>query len=134
MYVDIKPKYNGSQFVGYDTITEEESVTRSLLNLFLIKQGTVPGKPWLGNPLDSFLFDFVGFFEEKTIKTSFQNVVDKYEPRANILNLKLETHPEFNSLTLYIDFEVVINNNILIKSLKATYASNKITSLHIRDI
>jgi len=134
LYTDFKPKRQGGEHIGYDIIDDEEAVTNALLNLFIIKQGSVPGKPWLGNPLDAFLFDFIGFFEEKTIRTSFQNVVAKYEPRATVVDLRITSHPEYNSLVLEIDFEIVINNEVLIKSIKATYASNKITSLHIREI
>lgn len=131
-YKDIKPKYSTEGQIGYSDSEDMEAIKNSLKNLFLIKKGEVPGKPWLGSPLTIFLFDNIGFFEEKTIKTSFTNTVETFEPRVKIINLTIDGNYEHNSLTINLDYYVIFSGENIYQNLRFSLSHNEMTNIDLR--
>jgi len=131
-YTDIVPKTNEEDVVGYKLIHDIDAVKNSLINLFTIRKGEVPGKPWLGSPLTPYLFDNIGFFEEKAIQTAFKNTVALYEPRVDIQSLRVVASPEYNRITVTIKFYVLINNTKTFENLRFSLAHNEMTSIVTR--
>lgn len=132
-YNDIKPKFSNDGIIGYDIVEDVEAVKNALINLFTIRKGEVPGKPWLGNPLSLFLFDNIGFFEQKTMETSFRNTISLYEPRVRISRLTVNTSPEYNRISIYLEFWVLINNRETFENLRISLAHNEMTSIATRQ-
>ena len=132
-YTDIVPRVDGENLVGYGLVEDVDSVKNALINLFTIEKGEVPGKPWLGNPLSIFLFDNIGFFEQKTMETSFKNTIDLYEPRVQLEKLTVTPSPEYNRITIYLEFYVLINNTETLENLRISLAHNEMTNIAIRQ-
>ncbi len=116
-YSDIIPKFKNG-IIGYNVVTDLEAVKNSLMNLFLIQQGEVPGKPWLGNTMNVFLFDQIGFFEEKSIETAFINVIQNFEPRVQIVNLKVNINEEYNNISLNLQYYVLYGEKSIIQNYR----------------
>ena len=131
-YVDISPKKLNNKLVGYGIKEDLEAVENSLKNLFTIRKGEVPGKPFLGNPLPIYLFDNIGFFEKKSIKTAMINVVEKYEPRVKIVDIKIEEHKEYNAINIIMDYIVFFENKEIFRKTEFSL-SNNMTNLLIRN-
>ena len=131
-YKDIKPKFGSNGQIGYTASEDLEAVKNALKNLFLIKKGEVPGKPWLGSPLTIFLFDNIGFFEQQSIRTSFINTVENYEPRVQVVNLTVEGSPEYNSLTVNLDYYVYYESKNIQQNLRFSLSHNEMTNIDLR--
>ena len=118
------PMFHTGVLSGLTEIHDLEAIKNALLNLFLIQQGEVPGKPKIGNPLIIKVFDLFDSFTEKTIEASIINIVEKYEPRVNIEKVKVTLDPEFNRIIVIIDFTAIINNRIIGDTIYIPFAHN----------
>jgi phage baseplate assembly protein W len=131
-YKDIISKYNNDIQIGYNNSFDEEAIQNSLYNLFLINQGEIPGKPWLGNPLQIFLFDNIGYFEIETIKVAFINIVEKYEPRVNIIDVDINIESEYNNIMINITYSILLGGNQQILNYRFSINYNNITNISLR--
>ena len=132
-YTDLTPKYLNGSMVGYDIVEDLEAIKTSLRNLFLINVGEVPGKPWLGNPISLYVFDNIGYFEERTIEIALRNVLDKYEPRVQLINMKITKKNDQNSIDIVINYNALIDNRNVFDSLAFNLAHNELTMIATRN-
>lgn len=132
IYKDIIPKFSSQGQIGYGDSEDLDAVKNSLINLFMINKGDVPGKPWLGNSLSVFLFDNIGYFEEQTIKTSFINTIDNFEPRVEIIDLTVNGSPEYNAFNVNLTYYVSFYSDKIYQELKFSLNHNEMTSIDLR--
>ena len=132
VYKDIIPKYENREVVGYNTVTDLDAINNSLKNLFTIELGEVPGKPWLGNPISIYLFDNIGFFEERAIETALRNILEKYEPRVSLIGLKIIKEDEYNSINIILDYSAFINGQEVFENINLSVAHNMLTNISSR--
>jgi len=128
-YKDITPTYTGIENTGYGIVEDLDAIQNSIKNLFTIELGEVPGKPWLGNPVSLYLFDNIGFFEERAIESALRNVLDKYEPRVTLVSIKITNQEEFNFLEIIINYIIFIDGNEVFQNLRLSLAHNSMTSI-----
>ena len=133
-YADVRPKYKMGSLIGFDKVIDEEAVKNSLKNLFSITRGQVPGKPWLGNPLDVFLFDNISEFEKEAIKDAFVNIIEKYEPRVKIEDLEVFSEEEYNSVTVKLYYRILIGDVNTIRNYRFSLNYNNLTNISLREI
>jgi len=133
-YQDILPQFGNNGLVGYTTVTDLDAIKNSLRNLFLIRKGEVPGKPWLGNPVTVFLFDNIGFFEEQSIKASFINTIENFEPRVRVTNLSVDIESEYNSISVYMEYYALYGTKQKAENLRFTMTYNDLSSINTRII
>jgi len=133
-YRDLAPRKVNDKLVGYQVSEDLLAVKNSLRNLFSIRLGTVPGKPWLGNPIDVHVFDNIGFFEKRTIEDAFRNVIEKFEPRVEIASLGIEVSNEFQQVTVYMEYYVLIDSAEVYDNLRISLAQNEMTAIVTRTI
>jgi len=131
-YKDISPKYKQGNLVGYNEVNDLVAIENSILNLFTIELGEVPGKPWLGNPISLYIFDNIGFFEERAIETALRNVLEKYEPRVQLISIKINVQDEYNYINITLDYIVFINSNEIFQNTSFSLAHNSMTSIQTR--
>ena len=129
IYQDINPVFDGEYLSGYSIDHDEEAIKNSLLNLFTISKGDVPGKPYLGNPLDLQLFDLFDFFTKTDMETAIINTLQKYEPRINLISIEITEAQEYNRIIIKINYSFVINNIKIYDSLDVPYSHNTISYL-----
>lgn len=133
-YRDIFPKKGIKGILtGWADAIDEEAVKNSLRNLFTINFGQVPGKPWLGNALNIYLFDNISYFEETAIKTAFINTIDKFEPRVKILDMKIDMEPEYNSISILIIYALNIGDVNRVKNYRFSLNYNTMTNISLRE-
>jgi len=131
-YKDIIPKHTTVGNIGYDEVFDELAVQESLKNLFIINQGEVPGKPQIGNPLNIFLFDNIGYFEVQGIKTAFINMMEKYEPRVKIVDLDIKEESEYNNISISITYIIMIGDRNTVRNYRFSIGYNTMTNLTLR--
>jgi len=128
-YADITPKIKNGDQIGYSISTDLLAIQNSLKNLFTIELGEVPGKPWLGNPISLYLFDNIGHFEERAIETALRNVLEFYEPRVNLISIKIDKQDEYNSINIIIEYIIYIDNKEQFQTIDFSLAHNSMTSI-----
>lgn len=89
--------------------TDEESVKASLRNLISTKHYERPFHPEIGCQIYSLLFEnFTPVTKQVMMKTIF-DTIQKFEPRATVLDVKLRERVDQNDLSVDIIFK--INNS-----------------------
>ena len=131
-YSDVTPKYANNKLIGYSTVNDDAAIANSLRNLFLIRKGEVPGKPWVGNPVTVFLFDNIGHFEEQSIKTSFINTIQNFEPRIEIVKVDIKVESAYNTVDIYLDYYTLYGDKQKMENIRLTLAYNNMTTITTR--
>lgn len=111
-FTDINPTFKGDALIGYSLEFDEAAIKNSLLNIFTISQGDVPGKPNFGNPMDITLFDLFDFHNQKTMEAAVENAISTYEPRVNLHNVIIIEAPEFNRVIIQLEYSFVIEDTV----------------------
>ncbi len=128
-YQDISAVFDVDKMSGYEIEYDEAAIRNSLLNLFTIHKGDVPGKPYLGNPLDLMVFDLFDFFTQKDIETAVINSINTYEPRVQLHNVIISPAPEYNRIIITINYSYAVGATINYDSLDIPYSHNNISYL-----
>ncbi len=126
-YQDISSTFNKGSLSGYELEYDEDAIKNSLLNLFIIEKGTVPGKPHFGNPLNLQLFDLFDSFTQKDIETAIINSIETYEPRVKIHSVVVSLMPEYNRIIITINYSYAVGGSFNYDSLKIPYSHNTIS-------
>ena len=134
MYTDISTKVIGEKFIGYTLDTDEEAIKNSILNLFIIQKGTVPGYPEFGNPLNITVFDLFDFFTAKTIEINIKNVIERYEPRVKVTNVNVLLYKEYNRIIVEIEYIYIVEGEKINASLDVAFAYNTVSYIGGRYI
>ncbi len=130
-YSDIDPIFSGG-LVGYDTHYDVIAIKQSLINLFTVQKGEVPGKPHFGNPLNIALFDVFDPFTSMTIESAVETAITRYEPRVTLEKIEIIESPEFNRILVEIQFIVIIANRPVQETLYIPFAHNTMTYINSR--
>jgi len=129
IYQDFSPKIHDDKLKGYESVYDLEAVKNSLKNLFLVQKSEIPGKPQIGNPLGLHLFDNFDFFTEASLKQAIKVEVQKYEPRVEIIEIKVNEMQEYNRIIIEIVFSVNLKEGNIQDSIYLPYSHNDLSYL-----
>jgi len=128
-FTDIKPILNKYTLKGYKYSYDNEAVKNSLMNIFLVFMGTLPGKPSFGNPINTEVFDLFTDYNVSVIKSALETKIREYEPRINLVNIDVVLAPEYNRMIVNLDFTYVLDGDIIYDTLSLPYSFNTISFL-----
>ena len=117
------------RLAGYETVYDNNAIKNSLLNLFVIQKGEVPGKPDFGNPLNVRLFDTFDFFNSSLMRSYVIDMVTKYEPRITVEDVVINELAEYNRIIIQLYYSYVVDDSIRYDTLAIPYAHNNISYL-----
>lgn len=83
------------------------SVKQSLKNLILTNRFEKPYRPAFGANLGSKLFELIDETSGNEVIDSIKKSIERYEPRAKILNIKVFANPNSNSLSVTLEFRII---------------------------
>lgn len=92
----------------------EEAIKQSLRNLLLTKHYERPFHPEIGCQIHSLLFENWDPIVEKTMKQTIIDVVNKFEPRVRLIDVKIDAKPDENGINISIEFQL-INSSLPVK-------------------
>lgn len=96
-------KPNGELYVKQDA----EAVKQAVKNLILTNYYEKPFQPLYGSNVSAYLFELMGFEEdEAVIEKEITRAIEKYEPRAIVINVDATIREEQNALDVTIEFRV----------------------------
>lgn len=87
--------------------TNEEAVKDSIKNLIKTNRGERFFRPTLGSNLRAMLFENISELTVLTIQEMVREVIETYEPRANIIEILATPNDLGNEVNLRITFNVV---------------------------
>jgi len=87
--------------------TDEEAVKQSIRNLILTNNYERPFRSDIGSQISSMLFEPNTMLTNRMIETSIRNVVNNFEPRASLIDVKAYDKPDSNSVFVRIEFTIV---------------------------
>ena len=90
--------------------TDAASVKQALKTLLLTNRFEKPYRPLFGGNLGGLLFEMVDEDTADLMISRIKAAVDRYEPRAKITNLKIVGTPDYNSISVVLEFRIVSSN------------------------
>lgn len=86
---------------------DEEAIKASLRNLVSTKNFERPFHPEIGCQLYGLMFENMYPSVYQTLKKTIFDVVEKFEPRVQMLDVKISETPDKNSLDVSMTFKIV---------------------------
>lgn len=127
------PEYYSDFLSNFDTnpvtgllarVTNEEAVKQSIKFLILTRLTERFYDPHKGSKVNAVLFDPIDAITENQLRTSITTCIDQFEPRANLLNVVVNGHPERNAYFVEIWFTIInipnktFNVNVVLKRVR----------------
>jgi phage baseplate assembly protein W len=86
--------------------TNREAVKQSVKNLILTNYFERPFKSDIGCSIRYYLFELWSPALKQTMENAIREVIDNYEPRADVLEVLVEDRSELNALSVTVAFSV----------------------------
>lgn len=109
--------------------TDAASVRQAIKNLLLTNRYEKPYRPEYGGNLSGLLFELMSDDVGEEIVQNIKDAIRKYEPRANVLGVKVTATPDYNSVTATIEFRVVSTG--VVDSLKVSLNPTSPTTIPV---
>ena len=87
--------------------TDEDAVKRALYNIVLTRKGERFFKPDLGSNVADLLFEPLDAATASLLKEEIEYVINKYEPRINLLRCDVNPDYDGNGFECSISFEII---------------------------
>jgi phage baseplate assembly protein W len=86
---------------------DENAIKTSLKNLILTSNYERPFHSEIGSPIKRLLFEPATPMLEAMVQRAIVDVVNNFEPRVQLLDVKVNLSPDTNSLYVFIEFKIV---------------------------
>ena len=87
--------------------TDEDAVKRALYNIVMTRKGERFFKPYLGSNVADLLFEPLDAATASLLKEEIEYVINKYEPRINLLRCDVDADYDGNGFECSISFEII---------------------------
>ena len=107
IYSDIPISFTAHPITGnVKKSINRDAVKNSVRNIILTNHGERFFKPKFGGNVTSKLFENASKFTEFNTARSIRIALANYEPRAEVIKVKVTTDPDTNNLTVSLKFRV----------------------------
>jgi len=83
------------------------AVINSVKNLILTNHYEKPFRPEIGSNVRRLLFENLDVVTATTIRNEIQRMIENYEPRVSIINLKVNADFDNNGFKVFMEFYIV---------------------------
>jgi phage baseplate assembly protein W len=87
-------------------LRNDEAVKRSIKNLILTNPGEKFFRPYLGTGIGASLFENMMPDTEFLLKERIIEIIENYEPRAELIDVIVKAYPDNNAYAVTISFSV----------------------------
>jgi phage baseplate assembly protein W len=110
LYSDIDLTFTKNPVTGDVSISyDSQAIIRSIRNLLLTNFYERLFQPNLGSNINAHLFELTNAISASSIETEIKNVIENFEPRARITDIKVIAMEDQNAY--YIEVAFFIGNN-----------------------
>tara|TARA_B100001109_G_C18542567_1_gene325782 strand:- start:41 stop:478 length:438 start_codon:yes stop_codon:yes gene_type:complete len=92
---------------------EAEAVKQSVKNIVSTNPGEKPFNMDFGSDITGMLFELSNGMANYAVKDQITNSINKYEPRARVLDIECNDDPDANSLRVKVIFRVLSTGEIV---------------------
>ena len=85
---------------------DENAVKASLKNLILTANYERPFHSEIGSPIRALLFEPMSPMLMASMKKAISDMIDNFEPRAELIDITITYRPESNALEVTIEFKI----------------------------
>ena len=108
IYSDIPISFTAHPITGnVKKSINRDAVKNSVRNIILTNHGERFFKPKFGGNVTSQLFENASKFTEFNTARSIRIALQNYEPRAEVINVRVDTDPDTNNLTATLKFRIL---------------------------
>lgn len=100
--------------------TDAAAVKQSVKNILLTNYAEKPFLPEYGANLNDFLFNLDTEFDDDLLEDAIIQSIRDYEPRAQVLNVNVNTQSDYNSVSATVTFRVISTNETVSINLDLT--------------
>jgi len=87
--------------------TDAASVKQAVKTLVLTNKLEKPFRPDFGGDVRGLLFELADYGADDVVKEDIIDNIERYEPRAEVIDVVVNTQPDRNSISVNIKFRVV---------------------------
>lgn len=109
--------------------TDAASVKQSIKNLLLTNNFEKPYRPLYGANLSGLLFELMTEDVGEEIIDSIKKAIQRYEPRAKVLSVKVTATPDYNSVSATVEFRII--NTGLVDTLRVSLNPTSIAEIPV---
>jgi len=109
LYSDLDLTFSARTTTDGDVFKKSDvaAVKQSIKNLLLTNFNEKPYRPEFGGNLGGLLFELADADTGREMYENIERAIERYEPRARILNTIISSNPDRNSVSVKLEFEVV---------------------------
>ena len=96
------------------------AVKQSVKNILMTNYTEKPFQPFFGGNLNDFLFELNDGIEEEDIEDRIETAIRTYEPRADVLDVKVISNPDNYDIRVTVSFKVVSTSEEVTLNLSLT--------------
>ena len=96
------------------------AVKQSVKNLLMTNYTEKPFQPFFGGNLNDFLFELNDGIDDEDIEDRVETAIRTYEPRANVLDVKVISNPDNYDISVTVTFKVVSTSEEVTLNLSLT--------------
>lgn len=86
---------------------DDRAINQSLINLILTNPKERPFQPWIGSRVNSALFEPLSPIVEDMLEREIKTVIEEFEPRVLLTNVKVIADYEWNSYNVTIEYRII---------------------------
>jgi phage baseplate assembly protein W len=108
-YSDIDISFKSNPNLANDVAIKKESaaIRQSVMNILKTNHGEKPFEPLYGANLIQFLFENIDDITARMIMTAVEEAITNYEPRVEILNIRVSAEPDTNEINLTVTVRII---------------------------
>lgn len=104
---DISLMFNANPFTrDIYTKNDAEAIKNSVKNLIMTRNYERPFHPEIGSPVYGLLFENFTPTIKNTLERAITDVIEKFEPRARLIEVNVTDSPDENSLDVRVEFAI----------------------------
>ena len=108
-YSDIDISFKSNPNLANDVAIKKESaaIRQSVMNIRNTNHGWKPFKALYGANVIQFLFENIDDITARMIMTAVEEAITNYEPRVEILNIRVSAKPDTNEINLTVTVRII---------------------------
>jgi len=114
IYKDIDLSFEAKPNGEVYTKRDAAAVKQAIKTLVQTNHFEKPFLPFFGGNIRSLLFELAYDDVAEEVTENIISTIETYEPRANIIDIKVNARPDNNSIDLTIEFQVVSTEEIVV--------------------
>lgn len=93
-------------------VRDANAVKQAIRNLISTDYGERPFRPYVGSGVRGMLFELADDLTAVVLRDAIYRTIENFEPRAKVLDIKIDLNPDENNLRVRVEFQVVTSQEV----------------------